>query len=123
MSANSIFSNLTAENTAAEISLILSADYKRKKTVILLEGEDDVKVFRFLVGEDVTLIKAYGASTTVAPCARHGGRPFMGIGGSRAPHALSSSGAFRFPVEWPISVYDKFRKKAIERRGIFPAYL
>ena len=65
MSANSIFSNLTAENTAAEISLILSADYKRKKTVILLEGEDDVKVFRFLVGEDVTLIKAYGASTTV----------------------------------------------------------
>lgn len=65
MSANSIFSNLTAENTAAEISLILSADYKRKKTVILLDGEDDVKVFRFLVSRDVTLIKAYGASTTV----------------------------------------------------------
>ncbi|MFR1565077.1 MAG: hypothetical protein ACLSUT_01435 [Christensenellales bacterium] len=65
MSADSIFSNLTAENTAAEISLILSADYKRKKTVILLEGEDDVKAFRFLVSRDVTLIKAYGASTTV----------------------------------------------------------
>lgn len=65
MSANSIFSNLTAENTAAEISLILSADYMRKKTVILLEGEDDVKVFRFLVSDSVTLIKAYGASTTV----------------------------------------------------------
>ncbi len=65
MGANSIYANLTAENTAAEISMLLSADYNRKRTVIMLEGEDDVKVFRFLVSRDVTLIKAYGASTTI----------------------------------------------------------
>lgn len=65
MSADSIFSHLTAENTVAEIDFILSADYRRERTVVLLEGEDDVKVFRFLVSDDVTLIKAYGASTTV----------------------------------------------------------
>lgn len=65
MGANSIFSNLTAETTVAEIKLLLSADYAKKRTVVLLEGEDDVKVFRFLVSGDVTLIKAYGASTTI----------------------------------------------------------
>ncbi len=65
MGSNSIFSNLTAENTAAEISLLLSADFKRKKTIVLLEGEDDVKAFRFLFDKSVTLIKAYGASTTI----------------------------------------------------------
>lgn len=65
MGSNSIFSNLTAENTAAEISLLLSADFRRKKTVVLLEGEDDVKAFRFLFDKSVTLIKAYGACTTI----------------------------------------------------------
>lgn len=65
MGSNSIFSNLTAENTAAEISLLLSADFKRKKTVVMLEGEDDIKAFRFLFDRSVTLIKAYGASTTI----------------------------------------------------------
>lgn len=65
MRADSIFSALTAENTAAEIDLILAADYSRRRTVILLEGEDDIKLFRFLVSDDTVLIKAYGASTTV----------------------------------------------------------
>lgn len=63
--ANSILANLTADNTVAEIKLLLAADYEKKRTVMLLEGEDDIKVFRFLVGGEVTLIKAYGASTTV----------------------------------------------------------
>ena len=65
MMANSILSNLTAENTVAEIRLLLSADIKKKRTVALFEGEDDIKVFRFLLSPNVTLIKAYGASTTV----------------------------------------------------------
>ena len=65
MGANSILTNLTAENTVSEIKLLLGADYAKKKTVVLLEGEDDLKVFRFLVSKEVTLIKAYGASTTV----------------------------------------------------------
>lgn len=65
MRANSIFSHLTEETTVAEIKMILSSDYKKKRTVVMLEGEDDVKVFRFLVSKDVTLVKAYGASTTV----------------------------------------------------------
>ncbi len=65
MGANSILSNLTAKNTVSEIKMLLSADYAKERTVVLLEGEDDVKVFRFLVSGSVTLIKAYGASTTV----------------------------------------------------------
>ena len=65
MGANSILSNLTSSNTVSEIKMLLSADYAKKRTVILLEGEDDIKVFRFLVGNEVTLIKSYGASTTV----------------------------------------------------------
>ncbi len=65
MGSNSIFSDLTAENTAAEISLLLSADFKRKKTIVLLEGEDDIRAFHFLFDKSVTLIKAYGASTTI----------------------------------------------------------
>lgn len=65
MGVNSVLSNLTAENTVAEIRMLLSADFAREKTVMLLEGEDDTKVFRFLMDKSVTLIKAYGASTTV----------------------------------------------------------
>lgn len=65
MSANSIFSALTSETTVAEIRLLLSADRAKKRTIMLLEGEDDVRAFKFLVSSDVVLIKAYGASTTV----------------------------------------------------------
>ena len=65
MGANSILSALTAENTVSELRLLLSADYEKKRTVVLVEGEDDLKVFRFLVDKSVTLVKAYGASTTV----------------------------------------------------------
>ncbi len=65
MRANSIFSNLTEDTTVAEIKLILSSGYKKKRSVIMLEGEDDIKLFRFLVDKSVTLIKAYGASTTI----------------------------------------------------------
>ncbi|MDR0425712.1 MAG: hypothetical protein LBH24_00920 [Clostridiales bacterium] len=65
MRTNSILTCLREDNTVSEIKLLLSADVEKKRVVLLLEGEDDVKLFKFLVKSNVTLIKAYGASSSI----------------------------------------------------------
>lgn len=65
MGANSILSHLDSGNTVSEIKLLLAGDLTRKKVVMLLEGEDDIKLFKFLVSENVILVKSYGAKGAI----------------------------------------------------------
>lgn len=65
MGTNSILVNLSESNTVSEIKLLLAADFEKKNVIMLVEGEDDVKLFKFLVTPNVTLIKAYGACTSI----------------------------------------------------------
>lgn len=65
MGANSILSHLDSGNTVSEIRLLLAGDFTRKKVVMLLEGEDDIKLFKFLVSEQVIIVKSYGAKGAI----------------------------------------------------------
>ena len=65
MKANSILSHLTAQNTVSELKLLLHADFRREKTFVLFEGEDDIRLFRFLMHKNVTLVRSYGAKTAI----------------------------------------------------------
>ena len=61
MGANSILSNLTSKNTLPTIRMLLSGDIKKKRVIMIVEGDDDAKLFKFLVSDNVTIIKSYGA--------------------------------------------------------------
>lgn len=47
MGTNSIHSNLSKEDIIADIRLTLSADFEHAKTVVVVEGEDDVSFFEW----------------------------------------------------------------------------
>ncbi len=57
--SNSIRNYLDKETAISEIRLLLYSDYERKKTFIVVEGEDDCRFLKGIVNEDVDIIESF----------------------------------------------------------------
>ena len=55
--ANSIITSLDENYTVAEIKLLLASS--RTKTIVVVEGDDDVRLFTTLLAEDVSLVQSF----------------------------------------------------------------
>ena len=65
MGANSIHSNLSKDDIIADIRLTLSADFKHEKTVIVVEGEDDIVFFNGKLHPDVDIHESFSGKQGV----------------------------------------------------------
>lgn len=65
MGDNSIRSNLSKEDIIAEIRLTLGADFKREKSVVIVEGQDDVLFFNGKLQRDVDLRESFSGKSGV----------------------------------------------------------
>lgn len=65
MGANSIHSNLSKDDIIADIRLTLSADFEHEKTVIVVEGEDDIVFFNGKLHPDVDLHESFSGKKGV----------------------------------------------------------
>ncbi|MBX4268443.1 DUF4435 domain-containing protein [Clostridium estertheticum] len=59
MGINSIKGNLTKEDIISDIKLTLSADIKKEKVILIVEGQDDFKLLRKLVNNNVDIIESF----------------------------------------------------------------
>lgn len=59
MGTNSIHSNLSKEDIIADIRLTLSADFEHAKTVVVVEGEDDVVFLNGKLRSDVDIHESF----------------------------------------------------------------
>lgn len=57
--SNSIRNNLDKETAISEIRLLLYSDYERKKSFIVVEGEDDCRFFKGKLNEDVDIVESF----------------------------------------------------------------
>lgn len=71
MGANSIHSNLSKEDIIADIRLTLSADFDHKKTVVVVEGEDDVVFFNGKLHPDVDVHESFSGKRGVKEIIAH----------------------------------------------------
>lgn len=65
MGQNSIRENLTKEDIIADIRLTLSADFEHKKTVVIVEGEDDITFFNGKLDSNVDIHESFSGKTGV----------------------------------------------------------
>lgn len=65
MGNNSITSNLGKDDVIATIRLTLSADFKRKKSIVIVEGEDDLNFFNGKLCDNVDLFESYSGKLGV----------------------------------------------------------
>lgn len=65
MGTNSIRANISKEDIISEVRLTLGADIKKEKIILLLEGEDDIKVMAKLVNSNVELIESFSGKEGV----------------------------------------------------------
>lgn len=65
MGHNSIKSKLTRDDTISEIKLFLGADIKREHTFIIVEGEDDIKFWKNIVSEKVTICESFSGKNGI----------------------------------------------------------
>ncbi|MEN8075350.1 hypothetical protein ABFP60_00230 [Clostridioides difficile] len=59
MSSNSIKNELTKEGIISEIKLLLSADINKKQSVVIVEGDDDIKLLRKFLQNDVHINESF----------------------------------------------------------------
>lgn len=71
MGANSIHSNLSKEDIIADIRLTLSADFEHEKTVVVVEGEDDVVFFNGKLHPDVDIHESFSGKRGVKEIIAH----------------------------------------------------
>ena len=57
--SNSIRNNLDKETAISEIRLLLYSDYERKKSFIVVEGEDDCRFLKGKINEDVDIVESF----------------------------------------------------------------
>lgn len=61
VSNNSICEHLSSNSVENEIRLLLSNPKAKKETMVILEGVDDIKIFKKLLNEeDVYLFQSHG---------------------------------------------------------------
>lgn len=65
MGKNSICTNLNKEDIIAEIRLTLAADYEHTKSIVVVEGADDVNFFNGKLHEDVDLRESFSGKCGV----------------------------------------------------------
>lgn len=65
MQANSIRDNLTRDNIISEIKLTLNADFKKEKTFIIVEGQDDTKFFRNKISANTEIKESFSGKVGV----------------------------------------------------------
>jgi hypothetical protein len=65
MGHNSITSNITKEDIIAEIRLTLSADFERKKCIVVVEGEDDYLFFNGKLDSDTEVKESFSGKIGV----------------------------------------------------------
>lgn len=65
MGQNSIRENLTKEDIIADIRLTLAADFEHKKSIVIVEGEDDVSFFNGKLASDVDLHESFSGKIGV----------------------------------------------------------
>lgn len=65
MGQNSIRSNLSKADIIAEIRLTLSADFARKKSIIIVEGDDDLSFFNGKLSPDAEIYESFSGKTGV----------------------------------------------------------
>lgn len=66
MGQNSIRENLTKEDIIADIRLTLAADFEHKKTVVIVEGEDDIAFFNGKLDPNVDIHESFSGKTGVS---------------------------------------------------------
>ena len=71
MGKNSIQSNLSKEDIIAEIRLTLAADVEHKKSVVIVEGEDDILFFRGKLQPDVDIRESFSGKCGVIEIVNH----------------------------------------------------
>ena len=65
MHTNSIRDNLTKDNIISDIKLTLSADFKKEKTFIIVEGQDDTKFFRSKISANTEIKESFSGKVGV----------------------------------------------------------
>lgn len=65
MGQNSIRENLTKEDIIADIRMTLAADFEHKKSIVIVEGEDDITFFNGKLSSDVDLHESFSGKTGV----------------------------------------------------------
>lgn len=65
MQANSIRDNLTRDNIISDIKLTLSADLKKEKTFIIVEGQDDTKFFKNKISANTEIKESFSGKVGV----------------------------------------------------------
>lgn len=65
MATNSIIANLDKVSVISEISLTLSADFKQIKTVIIVEGYDDIDCLAKFIDKNSTIVESYSGKEGV----------------------------------------------------------
>lgn len=66
MGQNSIRSNLSKEDIIAEIRMTLSADFENKKSIVVVEGEDDILFFNGKFDSDVEVKESFSGKHGVS---------------------------------------------------------
>lgn len=65
MGTNSIRNNITKEDIISSIRAELSADLQQKIVIAIVEGEDDIKILRKLLHQDVVLLESYSGKSGI----------------------------------------------------------
>lgn len=65
MAFNSIRKNLDKNTTISSIKLLLSSDFERRKSVVVVEGEDDWRFLRKFKSENTTIYESYSGKNGV----------------------------------------------------------
>ena len=71
MGKNSIHDNLSKEDIIAEVRLTLAADFDHKKSIIIVEGEDDILFFRGKLQPDVDVKESFSGKCGVIEIVSH----------------------------------------------------
>ena len=63
MGSNSVRGNITVDDVISEINLIMKADKKRK--IVVVEGQDDLKLFNRFIENGVILRESFNSKQGV----------------------------------------------------------
>lgn len=80
MGANSIRVNLSKSDIIADIRMTLAADFEHKKSILVVEGTDDLTFFRGKLSPDVEIYESFSGKSGVAEIVNaFSDKPVIGI--------------------------------------------
>lgn len=65
MEGNSIRNSITKEDIISNIRLTLSTDYHKKKIIMIVEGQDDIRFFKGKLSENVEIMESFSGKKGV----------------------------------------------------------